>query len=83
MKGAHNLESNFAFLKSLAISKELGNTKFGFRDLLTPKEIDFSYRMLFYKKAATEFRVGFVKSKIKLTEYQKGKPLETIKIKIK
>lgn len=80
---SHTLETNFAFLKSLAISKELGNTKFQFRDMLTPKEIEFSYRMLCYKKHADEFKIGFVKSKIKLTQYQKGKPLETIKIKIK
>ncbi len=78
---AHNLESNFAFIKSLSISKELGNTKFQFNDLLTPKEIEFSYRQLQFKKDADEFKVGFVKSRIKLIEFKNGKEFQTLKIK--
>ena len=80
---SHNLESNFAFQKSLAINKDLSNIKFKFNEILTPREIEFSYRQLQYKKHADEFKVGFVKSnKIKLTEYKNGIESQSLKIKI-
>jgi hypothetical protein len=80
----HTLESNFTIIKGLSSSKDLGMTKFQFRDMLTPKEIEFSYKMIYYKKAADEYKVGFVKSgRIFLSEYSKGILKETFKIKIK
>jgi len=80
----HSEESNFTFIKSLATSKDLGITKFQFRDMLTPKEIEFSYKMIYYKKAADTYKVGFVKSgRLFLSEYKNGILTETLKIKNK
>lgn len=80
---AHSLESNFAFQKSLSVNKNLANIKFDFYELITLREIEFSYRQLQYKKHADEFKVGIVKSnKIKLTEYKNGIESQTLKIKI-
>jgi hypothetical protein len=80
---AHNLQSNFAFIKSLNSNKSLGTKQFNFI-AITPKEIDYLYRAIQYKKDAAEYQIGIVKSnKIRITEYKNGKPLETIKYKIR
>jgi len=79
---SHNLESNFAFMKSLKSNSNLGQKQFNFI-AITPKEIEQTYRAIQFKKSASEFQVGQVRShKIKLTEYQRGKALETLKLKI-
>jgi hypothetical protein len=66
---AHNLESNFTFLKSLKINSELGYSKFIYYDLITLKEQEKMYRMIQYKKDANQYRIGYQKNKLTLTEY--------------
>ena len=79
---AHNLETNFAFMKSLKSNCILVQKRFEFI-ATTPQEIEQIYRAIQFKKSAAEFQVGHVKSnKIKLTEYKRGKALETLKLKI-
>jgi len=52
--------------------------------MLTPKEIEFSYKMIYYKKAADTYKVGFVKSgRLFISEYKNGILTETLKIKNK
>jgi hypothetical protein len=78
---AHNLQSNFTFIKSLEISKELGSAKIKFSDMVFPKEIEFFYRVISFKKSADEFKIGYVTSgRNFLTEYKNGTQT-TIKIK--
>lgn len=80
---AHNLQSNFTFIKSLEISKELGSAKIIFSDMIFPKEISFAYRLIYFKKSANEYKVGFCNSgRIFMTEYKNGKALETKKIRL-
>ena len=79
---AHNLETNFQFLKGLKANSKLGNTKLKFTDIITPKESEFLYRVIQFRKQADEFQTGATRSrKLKLTEYQSGQPQETQHIK--
>jgi hypothetical protein len=81
MKG-HNLETNHAFMKSLKSNSALGQKQFNFI-AISPKEVEETYRAIQFKKSAAEFQIGHVRShKIKLTEYKRGKALETLKLKI-
>ena len=78
----HSLESNFAFMKSLKSNSALGQKQFNFI-AITPKEIEQTYRAIQFKNSASEFHVCPVRShKLYLTEYKRGKALETLKIKI-
>ena len=75
---AHNLQTNFQVIKGLEISKELGTAKIKFSDMVFPKEIDFFYRVINFKKSADEFKIGFVTSgRTFLTEYFNGKQITT------
>jgi hypothetical protein len=76
---AHNLESNFTFLKSLKINSELGYSKFIYYDLITLKEQEKMYRMIQYKKDANQYRIGYQKNKLTLTEYN-GNIATTLKL---
>jgi hypothetical protein len=76
---AHNLESNFSFLKSLKINSELGYSKFIYYDLITLKEQEKMYRMIQYKKDANQYRIGYQKTKLTLTEYN-GNIATTLKL---
>ncbi len=79
---AHNLESNFSFLKSLKINSEIGFTKFQYSYLITLKEQEKIYQQIQFKKDAQEYRVGYNKKTIKITEYQNGQSVQTIKLKL-
>jgi hypothetical protein len=69
-------------MKSLRANKDLGQKQFNFI-AISPKEVEGTYRAIQFKKDASEFQVGQVRShKIKLTEYKRGKALETLKLKI-
>jgi hypothetical protein len=77
---AHNLESNFSFQKSLAINSDLGFTKFNYYDTITQRDQDKIYRQIKFKKDADEFKTGYQKKTIKLTEYINGKSATTLKL---
>jgi hypothetical protein len=79
---SHNLESNFSFQKSLAINSNLGFTKFNYYDTITERDQEKIYRQILFKKDAQEYRVGYNKKTIKITEYQNGQSVQTIKLKL-
>jgi hypothetical protein len=81
---AHTLESNFAFIKGLSNSKELGYSKLKSCDVVFEKEKNLFYRSIYFKKAADLYKIGYVTSgRLYITEFEKGIFKETIKIKIK
>ena len=77
---SHNLESNFSFQKSLAINSNLGFTKFNWYEIISQRELEQIYRQIQFKNDASEFRTGYQKNKLKLTEYINGKSATTLKL---
>lgn len=76
----HNLETNFAMQKNLAINSNLGFTKFNYYDTITQRDQEQIYRQIKFKKDASEFRTGYQKNKLTLTEYINGKSATTLKL---
>lgn len=77
----HNLQTNFTVIKGFEISKELGSAKIKFSDMVFPKEIEYFYRVINFKKSADEYKIGFVNSgRLFITQYINGIQT-TIKIK--
>jgi len=80
----HSEESNFTFIKGLSSSIILGQSKLKDRELIFEKEINSFFRTIYYKQAADEYKVGFVKSgRLFLSEYKNGILTETLKIEKK
>jgi hypothetical protein len=77
---AHNLETNFAMQKNLAVNSNLGFTKFNYYDTITQRDQEQIYRQIKFKKDASEYRIGYTKRTIKLTEYINGKSATTLKL---
>ena len=75
----HNLETNFSFQKSLSVNSNLGFTKFNYYDTITQRDQEQIYRQIKFKKDASEFRTGYQKKKLILTEYN-GKSATTLKL---
>ena len=68
----HNLESNFAFLKSLKSNKNIVNLKVNFLEADDP---DQPYKIIYFKQLSDLHKLRNVRQKkIILTEYNKNKP---------